>query len=481
LHLISPGLSQPDPDSGGDRRAKRTTIGAQFRRFSWAMALASVVLASVLLYMQSGLQAGLAALRDDFVPRWQTAQRLQGDAQSVGAKASQLTLAFTFGELQTMREDLAEQIVALETSLQAVIDHSDNTELARNLVMAASDFRRVADELADAVRRRVTSAAALTVQQMDQERRRERDLARLMGDHSVKLASYSSTLAADIDIAFAAHRQDLMRRLWLQGLFISLAGILMGVLIWQQFRLLDRRLLQRVRALEQEMAKTDLDQNLLAHYPETDEIDAMRNELARLLNRLTDQNAKLERLATTDGLTGLANRRCLFEHLEQEVNRAQRYGTALSLILFDIDHFKRVNDRWGHAMGDTVLREIGRETHQLLRKTDRAGRYGGEEFVVLLPETDLAEAMSLAHRLSDGISGTVITSEQGSPISVTVSVGVAALAPHESGEALIQRADQALYRAKQGGRNRIEPAITPADIAHSGVEQKIMALWEFPE
>ncbi|MBL8247815.1 MAG: diguanylate cyclase [Candidatus Competibacter sp.] len=443
-------------------------IGAQFRRFSWAMGLAVIMLTSVLLYMQSGLQAGLAALQDDFMPRWQIAQRLQGDAQNVGAKASQLTLAFTLGELQSMHEDLSEQIVALESSLQAVIGQADDADLAQNLVTTASDFHQIADELAEAVRHRVTSPAALPV--MDQQRRRERDLARLMGDHSVKLASYSSMLAADINIAFASHRQNLMRRLWLQGLFISLAGIVMGVLIWQQFHLLDHRLIHRIRALEIEMAKTDLDQNLLAKQVEVDEIDAMRNELARLLNRLTDQNAELERLATTDGLTGLTNRRRLFEHLEQEVYRARRYGTALSLILFDIDHFKRINDNWGHAAGDCVLREIAHEAHRLLRKADTAGRYGGEEFVVLLPETDLAEAMLLAHRLNRQISHMVITPEHSSPISVTVSVGVAEIAPDESGEDLIQRADQALYRAKREGRNRVEAAAIPADLDRQKTE-----------
>jgi diguanylate cyclase (GGDEF)-like protein len=433
------------------------------------MALAVVALISVLLYLQSGLQGRLAMLQNEFMPRWQTAQRLQGDAHSVSAKTSQLTRAFTLGELRSMREELDDQILALEASLQAVVGQTADPALARNLILAASDFRRVADALAETVRRRVTSAAAPTVEQRDRERRQERDLARLMGDHAVRLASFTSTLAADIDIAFAAHRQDLMRRLWLQGCFIGLAGVLIGVLIWQQFHLLDHRLIQRIRALEAEMAKTDLDQGLLARHAGTDEIDAMRNELAGLLGRLTAQNVELGRLATTDSLTGLANRRYLFERLEQEVYRAQRYGTVLSLILFDIDHFKRINDSWGHAAGDHVLREIGRETHQLLRKADLAGRYGGEEFVVLLPETDLAEAMSLAHRLNRQISQKVIQFEQGSPVLVTVSVGVAALAPAESGEKLFQRADQALYRAKEGGRNRVEVAALPADLVRQAV------------
>ena len=430
------------------------------------MGLAVVALISVLLYMQGGLQAGLAALQDDLMPRWQTAQRLQGDAQSVGAKASQLTLAFTLGELQSMHEELNERIEALKASLQAAVGQATNAEMARSLIVTADDFQRVANELAEAVRRRVTSAPTLTVQQMNQERRRERDLARLMGDHVVRLASYTSTLAADIDIAFAAHRRDLLRRLWLQSLFIGLAGLLIGLLIWQQFRLLDHRLIHRIRALEADMAKTDLDRNLLARQTTgADEIDALRNELAGLLSRLTDQNAELERLATTDGLTGLANRRRLFERLDQEVYRARRYGTALSVILLDIDHFKRVNDSWGHAAGDRVLREVAQETQQLLRKTDLAGRYGGEEFVLLLPETDLAEAMSLAHRLNRHIARTALALERGSSLSVTVSAGVATLFPDESGEALIQRADRALYRAKEMGRDRVEAAVAPADTA----------------
>ncbi len=164
-------------------------IGTQFRRFSWAMGLAVIVLTSVLLYVQSGLQANLAALQDNFIPRWQTAQRLQGAAQSVGARASQLTLAFTLGELQSMRDDLDEQIGALEASLRAAIAQTDDAELARNLTVAASDLHEAADQLAEAVRLRVTSAGAPPTKQEDRERRRERDLARLMGDRAVKLAS----------------------------------------------------------------------------------------------------------------------------------------------------------------------------------------------------------------------------------------------------------------------------------------------------
>lgn len=472
MHIPSNGASLPTP-SAGDSPIKHTTIGTQFRRFSWVMGSAVIGLTLVLLYLQSGLQDRLHVVQEDFMPHWQTAQRLQGDAQSVRAKASQLTLAFTLGELLSMREELDDQIAALEASLQAVVARMADADLARNLVVAASDFRRVANELAEAVQFRVTSAAGATVEQMNRNRRRERDLAHLMGDYSVRLASYSSILAADIDSAFAEYRRNLLLRLWLQGCFIGATGVLIGVLIWQQFRLLDHRLIRRIKALERDMAKTSLDQTLLAHRAKTDEIDAMRDELAGLLNRLTDQNAELRRLATTDSLTGLVNRRRLIEHLEQEVYRARRYGAAFSLMLFDIDHFKRINDGWGHAVGDQVLREVARNILHVLRKTDLAGRYGGEEFLVLSPGTDLAEATALARRLNHQLSQQVITLESGSSLPVvTVSVGVATLAPDESGEELIQRADQALYRAKEEGRNRVEAAIFSTDAVLQKLEQE---------
>jgi len=439
-------------------------IGSQFRRFSCVMGLAIAALISVLLYGHSGLQAELTALRDDHIPRWQTAQRLQGDARGVGAKAVQLTLAFTLGELQSMRAELDEQVAALEAGLQRVLGQIDDAELARSLTAAIRDFHRTADELAETVHLRATSTGAQLGSAADRERRRERDLARLASDHAFRLASHSGTVAGDIDLVLAAHRRDLIRRLWLQAALIAVVGGLMGALIWRQFRLLDRGLIRRIRALEADMAKADLDHKLLSNHPEADEIDAMRNELALLLGRLTAQNAELERLATTDSLTGLANRRRLFDALEQEVYRAQRYGIALSLIMFDIDHFKRINDNWGHATGDWVLRQIAQETRELLRKTDQAGRYGGEEFVVVLPETDLSEALLLAQRLGQRISETAITPEHDAPMSVTVSMGVAALVVDETGEELIHRADQALYRAKQQGRNRVETALDPADL-----------------
>ena len=185
-------------------------------------------------------------------------------------------------------------------------------------------------------------------------------------------------------------------------------------------------------------------------------INQKNTELQELLSRLAQQNSELERMASTDALTGLTNRRRFLESLENERSRIERYGGALSLIMFDIDHFKKVNDTWGHAVGDVVLREIARGPQRFLRKADSAVRYGGEEFVILLPETELPGAVLVADRLRQLVANTVIAQDQGPPISVTVSVGVASIVPNESGEDLLNRADKAMYQAKKNGRNRVE-------------------------
>ena len=166
------------------------------------------------------------------------------------------------------------------------------------------------------------------------------------------------------------------------------------------------------------------------------------------------------RLANQDALTGAANRRAVLEALESQLSKAQRQRTPLALLMLDIDHFKRVNDQHGHLAGDQVLRHFVHVVRQRLRATDMLGRYGGEEFLLLLPGTDLAGAQQLAQQLCQAVQAAPCD-WQGQRIAVTVSIGVAcAAAGHSrSWEALLQAADQALYRAKDNGRNRVEVAV----------------------
>ncbi|SDS42292.1 diguanylate cyclase (GGDEF) domain-containing protein [Halopseudomonas sabulinigri] len=170
--------------------------------------------------------------------------------------------------------------------------------------------------------------------------------------------------------------------------------------------------------------------------------------------QLESANTKLRELALRDGLTGLLNRRYWESCLEHEFARHQRYDNEVSLVMFDIDHFKKVNDTFGHQAGDEVIRTTARLTEQLARETDFCGRYGGEEFVVLLPDTSLEGAQQFAERLRQSVERQQLD-HQGTPLTFTISLGVARLTDAmENYQALIERADKALYQSKEGGRNR---------------------------
>ncbi|MGM0767283.1 MAG: sensor domain-containing diguanylate cyclase [Pseudomonadota bacterium] len=170
------------------------------------------------------------------------------------------------------------------------------------------------------------------------------------------------------------------------------------------------------------------------------------------LQRLTDE---LLRMARSDPLTGTANRRVLMEVLEEEFSRARRYGHQLSVLMLDLDHFKQVNDRHGHATGDAVLKELVRVVTPEIRGSDCFARLGGEEFAILLPENDLDSARQLAERLCRAVALLTFRSTQGE-FGVTVSIGVATLRDSDmSPEHLLNRADQCLYAAKSGGRNQV--------------------------
>lgn len=168
-------------------------------------------------------------------------------------------------------------------------------------------------------------------------------------------------------------------------------------------------------------------------------------------HKLMEENKSLIIEASTDPLTGIANRRFLFEELEQLVNPHIRTQRTLSIILFDIDNFKQFNDDYGHLAGDEVLRQIAHVFNQSIRGFDTVGRYGGEEFLIILPNTGLEKALRAAERARQSIEALRI---EGLP-KVTISGGVVQREDNESVEIMIDRADQKLYKAKNQGRNQI--------------------------
>lgn len=188
-----------------------------------------------------------------------------------------------------------------------------------------------------------------------------------------------------------------------------------------------------------------------------DMLESMNRQLAEQNALLENMNTLLQTLATTDSLTGVANRRKLVEEGNNEFLRAQRFGQPLSLLFLDIDNFKLVNDSWGHPVGDQVICTIARTCSQAVRANlDTVARIGGEEFAILLPQTAFDSAMELAQRLCSVVAGLQINTGIPDLIKCTVSIGIASLAPGSSSfEQLMIEADKALYQAKESGRNCI--------------------------
>ena len=194
------------------------------------------------------------------------------------------------------------------------------------------------------------------------------------------------------------------------------------------------------------------------------ELDGQRCSLVGIFDVTAqkDLEEQLRALATRDSLTGAANRRHFVEQAQRERERSLRTGTPLSLCLFDADHFKSINDHYGHVAGDHVLSAMAQAATGALRTTDLLGRLGGEEFAMLLPDTDLAGAMVVAERVRAGVAAAEVQSSEvregsaPSAIKVTISIGVAELRGDEPFESMLKRADRALYAAKDLGRDRVQ-------------------------
>jgi len=315
------------------------------------------------------------------------------------------------------------------------------------------------------------------------------------------LISFNETLLPSLHDAATVQVQKLLISTLLAGL-----GVLLGIGLvgWLVSSTLVRRL-QRLRSAAQAIAGGQVDVRLDAGG--RDEIaevsvatNAMVDTLVELLEEtrqqrdelakgeelkclhealqeeqeaLKEANARLTALATTDMLTDLPNHRALQSQMEQECERARRFGHPLSLLFFDGDRFKQVNDTYGHATGDVVLRELGECARRILRAGDTVGRFGGEEFLVLLPETGEQEALVVAERLRSAVAAYPLAArEVEGGIAVTVSIGVASYPTDgTTGSSVREQADQAMYWAKRLGRNQVRTA-AEAERANRDAELK---------
>lgn len=196
----------------------------------------------------------------------------------------------------------------------------------------------------------------------------------------------------------------------------------------------------------------EIQQNIQNIIRDFDVPEENKNEVIKQINYIY---TRTKYLSITDELTGLSNRRCFESSFEKEYLRASRYNNKLTLVMFDIDHFKTINDTYGHQCGDFVLKQISNAALQTFRKTDTVFRYGGEEFVVILTETDIKQSIIPLERFRKTVQ-TLGLNYQGEEVNVTVSLGACQLTSEiSSKEEFLQKTDEALYEAKNSGRNKI--------------------------
>jgi diguanylate cyclase (GGDEF)-like protein len=220
-----------------------------------------------------------------------------------------------------------------------------------------------------------------------------------------------------------------------------------------------RRVLRRLTALRNSVLLNAMGQPAEIPHGSADEIGDLARSVQHFITHQKTLEDELRQLAVTDPLTGLANRRHFIERAEEEILRYRRLDGAACLLMADLDNFKKINDDHGHGVGDDVIRRFAAVARTVFRDIDVIGRLGGEEFAILMPETDGAGAAQGAERLRRAIEGEHLALPDGRTLSFTVSIGVAALT---SGDAdvtqLMGHADAALYKAKRQGRNRVEIA-----------------------
>jgi diguanylate cyclase (GGDEF)-like protein len=215
----------------------------------------------------------------------------------------------------------------------------------------------------------------------------------------------------------------------------------------QSFLYDEREFYRRAVRQEEELSSKVLDQNV--------QLRRKYDKIEDDYRALEEANSDLERIARFDVLSGLLNRLSLFGMIEVEIDRAQRSSSPLCGIMLDIDHFKRINDTLGHGCGDKVIERLGDLLRSSVRKYDHVGRYGGEEFFVVLPATDLDHAMQFAERLREAVNETAVECEKEPEVRFTISMGIAEYRG-QSRDEWIGEADQAMYLAKKRGRDRTE-------------------------
>lgn len=370
-------------------------------------------------------------LQDDTVPEIIRYQRLSRNLEQLRQEGERV---FAVSSPQARQQALF--VATLVASHPSVLDHRPAAELARQVERFLAEVLRQSAGDEKAIARNYEAWQQLSAQ-----------VSLLVDDVSIQGVNLASRDLREVNAAMQVARYKLIA-------VVLLAGIFLAIFLF----FVRQALIHPLQNIFRKLSQLSVDHPPPAFPPaRLLEIQAVEESIVELHASMVandEARKQLELLANRDGLTGLINRRHFMLLAEQELARAQRYRRPLTVGMADLDHFKRLNDTYGHAAGDAVLKSFAAQVGDTLRQSDLVCRYGGEEFAFLFPEVAIDEAMRLAERLRERFSAFEIAIPDGRLVRVTFSMGLAD-ATSLPLEGALKRADEALYEAKRSGRNRI--------------------------
>lgn len=390
------------------------------------------------------------------LPVFRTAARLSGNAAILTSLSSRQLAVDTAAELATLSDRIDDRAAMMAADLEQLAALGLQGETLARLHDGHAALVRSVQDLGVVLRQiAVLRRGAATAEELPPPLLRQRTL--LLQRQEVvasEMATLVAALAFQAEAQVQASREHAAERTRLMVLLLSLATLAALFILVGLYRSLRRRVLDRLQALSDALADWRAGgRPAMAIGGPADEISDLAATLSELVVAVDRRTAELVAQATTDPLTGLYNRRGFYERAAEALARAARYEAPLSVVVGDIDHFKRINDSYGHATGDRVLRETALLWRSQLRDVDVSGRLGGEEFAALLPHTGEEAAGLVAERIRTAIGGMRITADDGRIVACTISLGVTTMRPGDGMDALMARADLALYDAKSRGRD----------------------------
>ena len=325
-------------------------------------------------------------------------------------------------------------------------------------VVVHSDPRAEGVEMHDPISEASLKSDKSLVQRYRADLGREDDLENVYDISVPVLLNKTRWGAFRVGISFQDRVADNIRSVTGRITMLGICGLILAVVLAALVSILLVRPITRLIAITQEVEKGNLKSEF--RFPQnTDEIGLLAASFSKMLEKLKEGYERIERISITDALTGCYNYHYFQQIMDQEIVRANRYQHPVSLIILDLDHFKALNDKWGHMKGNEVLKTVSSVIANTIRQTDILVRYGGDEFIILLPETDLAGAVQEAERVRKEVQKRSVFVWDSTEVFQTISVGVSGFAkPPMEKAILLEKADRALLRSKGQGKNRVEIA-----------------------